>query len=215
MAISAQVVKELRDQTGAGMMNCKQALQETNGDFTKAIAWLRQKSLVTPTNTRITTEGLIGSYIHTGGKVGVLLEVNCETDFVSRSEEFQTLVRDIAMQIAAYANIEYVKVLDIPAEVIAQEQEIEIGRDDLAKKPDNIKEKIIQGRIEKRLKDMSLLDQPFIRDQSITVEQRIKQAMVKLGENIQVRRFHRFVLGEGIEKPESNFAQEVAAQIGS
>ncbi|AFZ25127.1 translation elongation factor Ts [Cylindrospermum stagnale PCC 7417] len=215
MEISAQVVKQLREKTGAGMMNCKQALKETNGDINKAIAWLQQKSFVTCNYTRIATEGLISSYIHTGGKVGVLLEVNCETDFVSRSQEFQTLVRDIAMQIAAYANIEYIHVVDIPAEVIAQETEIEIGRDDLANKPDNIKDKIIQGRIEKRLKEMSLMDQPYMRSPAITVEQHIKQAIAKLGENIQVRRFNRFVLGQGIEKPESHFAQEVASQIRS
>ncbi|MBD1891475.1 translation elongation factor Ts [Coleofasciculus sp. FACHB-SPT9] len=214
--ITAKTVKELRVQTGAGMMNCKKALDETNGDMTKAIAWLRQKSMSRTCggSHRISAEGIIDSYIHTGGKVGVLVEVNCETDFVSRSEVFQTLVRNIAMQIAACPNVEYVKVADIPAEIVAKETEIERGRDDLARKPANIKEKILQGRIGKRLKEMSLMDQPYIRDQSIVVEELVKQSVAQLRENIQVRRFVRFELSEGIEKPESNFAEEVAAQMG-
>ncbi|MBD2742290.1 translation elongation factor Ts [Coleofasciculus sp. FACHB-1120] len=214
--ITAQVVKELRQQTGAGMMNCKKALDETNGDMTKAIAWLRQKSMSRTCggSHRISAEGIIDSYIHTGAKVGVLVEVNCETDFVSRSEVFQTLVRNIAMQITACPNVEYVKIADIPAEIVKKETEIEMGRDDLANKPANIKEKIVRGRIEKRLKEMSLMDQPYIRDQNIVVEELVKQSVAQLGENIQVRRFIRFELGEGIEKPESNFAEEVAAQMG-
>ncbi|MEB3337008.1 MAG: translation elongation factor Ts [Leptolyngbyaceae bacterium] len=214
--ISAQLVKELRDKTGAGMMDCKKALKETNGDSQKAIEWLRQKGITSAVKKegRVAAEGLVGSYIHTGGRVGVLVEVNCETDFVSRREEFQVLVRNIAMQIAATPNVEYVKVSDIPAEVAAKEKEIEMGRDDLAGKPANIKEKIVQGRIDKRLKEMTLMDQPFIRDQNITIEELVKQAIAQLGENIQVRRFVRFVLGEGIEKQESDFAAEVAAQTG-
>jgi elongation factor Ts len=156
----------------------------------------------------------VGSYIHTGGRVGVLVEVNCETDFVARREEFQDLVRNIAMQVAACPNVEYVKVEDIPAEMAQREKDIEMGRDDLAGKPDNIKEKIVVGRIEKRLKELSLMDQPYIRDQSISVEELVKQTIALLGENIQVRRFTRYVLGEGIEKEESNFAEEVAAQMG-
>jgi elongation factor Ts len=199
--ISVQVVKELREKTGAGMMHCKEALKETNSDITKAIAWLRQKNIDSPTiDTRVAVEGLIGSYIHTAGKVGVLIEVNCETDFVARTQEFQTLVRNIAMQIAACPNVEYIKVADIPAEMVHKEKEIQIGRDDLVNKPDQVKEKIVQGRIDKRLKEMSLMDQPYIRDQNITMEQLVKQASAKLGENIQVRRFVRFVLGEGIDQ---------------
>lgn len=214
--ISAKLVKELREKTGAGMMDCKKALAENNGDMTKAIEWLRQKGIASAAKKqgRVAAEGLIDSYIHTGGRIGVLVEVNCETDFVARREEFQQLVRNIAMQIAACPNVEYVKVEDIPEEVAAKEKEIEMGRDDLAGKPDNIKEKIVQGRVEKRLKEMSLLAQPYIRDQSITVEELVKQSIAQLGENIQVRRFTRFVLGEGIEKEESNFAEEVAAQTG-
>ena len=199
--ISVQVVKELRQKTGAGMMDCNKALKETNGDLTQAIAWLRQKNFVrTCSPPGVATEGLIGSYIHTAGRVGVLVEVNCKTDFVARTQEFQTLVRNIAMQVAACPNVEYVKVADIPAEIVHKEKEIEIGRDDLSNKPDTVKEKIVQGRIDKRLKEMSLLDQPYIRDQNITVEQLVKQAIAQLGENIQIRRFVRFVLGEDIDK---------------
>ncbi|MEB3883347.1 translation elongation factor Ts [Lyngbya sp. CCY1209] len=214
--ISAKVVKELRDKTGAGMMDCKKALKETDGDMTKAVEWLRQKGIASADKKsgRSATEGLVGSYIHTGGRVGVLVEVNCETDFVARREEFQELVRNVAMQIAACPNVEYVSVADIPQEMVAKEKEIEMNRDDLGNKPDNIKEKIVQGRIDKRLKELSLIDQPYIRDQNISVEELIKQTVAKLGENIQVRRFARFVLGEGLEKEESNFAEEVAAQTG-
>ena len=215
--ISAKVVKELRDKTGAGMMDCKKALKETEGDISKAMEWLRQKGITGAgkKSARVAAEGLVGSYIHTGGRVGVLVEVNCETDFVGRNEAFQSLVRSVAMQIAACPNVEYVKVDDIPADFIQKEKDIEMGKDDLANKPDNIKEKIVQGRIEKRLKDMSLMDQPYIKDQNITVEELVKQTIAQLGENIQVRRFVRFVLGEGIEKQESNFAEEVAAQMGA
>ncbi|NEO71087.1 translation elongation factor Ts, partial [Moorena sp. SIO3H5] len=143
------------------------------------------------------------------------VEINCETDFVARRDEFQTLVKNVAMQIAACPNVEYVKVDDIPQEIVQKEKDIEMGRDDLGKKPENIKEKIVQGRIDKRLKELSLMDQPYIRDQSITVEELVKQCIGQLGENIQVRRFTRYVLGEGIEKEETNFAEEVAAQMGS
>jgi elongation factor Ts len=214
--ISAKLVKELREQTGAGMMDCKKALAESDGDLTKSTEWLRQKGITSAAKKegRIAAEGLVGSYIHTGGRVGVLVEINCETDFVARREEFQALVRNIAMQVAACPNVEYVKVADIPEAIAAKEKEIEMGRDDLANKKADIREKIVQGRIDKRLKELSLLDQPYIRDQNITVEELVKQTIAQLGENIQVRRFVRFVLGEGIEKQESNFAEEVAAQTG-
>jgi elongation factor Ts len=214
--ISAKLVKDLREMTGAGMMDCKRALQESNGEIEKAKEWLRQKGITSAEKKagRVAAEGLVESYIHTGGRVGVLVEVNCETDFVARREEFQSLVRNIAMQVAACPNVEYVKVSDIPAEIANKEKATEMGRDDLGGKPDNIKEKIVQGRIEKRLKELSLMDQPYIRDQNITVDELVKQAIAQVGENIQVRRFVRFVLGEGIEKQESNFAEEVAAQMG-
>jgi elongation factor Ts len=214
--ISAKLVKELRDKTGAGMMDCKKALAANDGNMEAAIEWLRKKGLAGADKKagRVASEGLVGSYIHTGGRVGVLVEVNCETDFVARREEFQTLVRNIAMQIAACPNVEYVKVEDIPAEIVEREKAIEMGKDDLGNKPENIKEKIVQGRIDKRLKELSLMDQPFIRDQNISVEELVKQTISQIGENVQIRRFVRFVLGEGIEKVEANFADEVAAQMG-
>ncbi|WP_036482856.1 translation elongation factor Ts [Myxosarcina sp. GI1] len=214
--ISAKLVKELREKTGAGMMDCKKALAESDGDMTKATEWLRQKGITSADKKqgRVAAEGLVESYIHTGGRIGVLVEVNCETDFVARRQEFQELVKNIAMQIAACPNVEYVRVDDIPEDVVTKEKEIEKGREDLAGKPDNIKEKIVSGRIGKRLNEISLLPQPYIRDQSITVEELVKQSVAQLGENIQIRRFARFVLGEGIEKEETNFAEEVAAQTG-
>ena len=200
--IPAKVVKELRDRTGAGMMDCKKALQENSGEIEKAVEWLRQKGLASAGKKagRVAAEGLVDSYIHTGGRIGVLVEVNCETDFVARNQAFVELVRNIAMQIAACPNVEYVKVSDIPAEIASKEKAIEMGKDDLAGKPENIKEKIVSGRIDKRLKEMSLVDQPYIKDQSMTVEELVKQSVAQLGENIQIRRFARFVLGEGIEK---------------
>lgn len=214
--ISAKQVKELREKTGAGMMDCKKALQENQGDMTKAIEWLRQKGITSAEKKsgRQTAEGLVHSYIHTGGRIGVLVEVNCETDFVARRDEFKELVQNVAMQIAACPNVEYVTQTEIPEAVLAKEKEIEMGRDDLANKPDNIKEKIVQGRIDKRRKELSLIDQPFIKDQNITVEELLKQTIAQLGENIQIRRFVRFILGEGIEKENVSFADEVAAQTG-
>jgi elongation factor Ts len=215
--ISAKVVKELREKTGAGMMDCKKALTESNGDLEKANEWLRQKGITSAEKKagRVAAEGLVDSYIHTGGRIGVLVEVNCETDFVARREEFQSLVRNIAMQIAACPNVVYIKFEDIPTEQIEQERQIEMGREDLASKPENIRAKIVEGRLQKRFKELCLLDQPYIRDQNMTVDELVKQAIAQLGENIQVRRFERFVLGEGIEKEESNFAEEVASQVGS
>ncbi|MEL6402665.1 MAG: translation elongation factor Ts, partial [Cyanobacteria bacterium J06626_4] len=190
---------------------------ESGGDLEKAIEWLRQKGIASAAKKegRVAAEGLVHSYIHTGGRVGVLVEINCETDFVARREEFKGLAQDIAMQIAACPNVEYVKVEDIPQDMIQSEKAVEMGRDDLASKPENIREKIVQGRIDKRLKELSLMDQPFIKDQNITVAELVKQLVSQLGENIQVRRFTRFVLGEGIEKEEVDFAAEVAAQTGS
>ena len=195
--ISAKQVKELRDQTGAGMMNCKKALTESGGDVEKASEWLRQKGITSAAKkeSRVASEGLVHSYIHTGGRVGVLVEINCETDFVARREEFKALAQDVAMQIAASPNVEYVKIDDIPKELAESEKSIEMGRDDLGNKPDNIKEKIVQGRIDKRLKELSLVDQPFIKDQNITVEELVKQAVAKLGENIQIRRFLSLYFG--------------------
>ena len=209
--ITAKLVKDLRDKTGAGMMDCKKALNETNGSLDKAIEWLRKKGIASAEKKsgRVAAEGAIGSYIHTGSRVGVLLELNCETDFVARGEIFQSLLKDIAMQVAACPNVEYVSVNDIPQDVVEKEKLIEMGRDDLANKPEQIREKIVDGRITKRLKELVLLDQPYIKDSAITVEQLVKQTAGKIGENIKVRRFTRYTLGEGIEVKEIGFAEEV------
>jgi elongation factor Ts len=214
--ISAKAVKELRDKTGAGMMDCKKALQENEGDLSKAADWLRKKGISSAEKkaSKVAAEGLVDSYIHIGGRIGVLVEVNCQTDFVARNEAFKLLVSNIAKQIAACQNVEYVKVSDIPAAIAEKETSIEMAKDDLAGKPDNIKEKIVQGRIDKRLKEMCLLDQPYIKDPNITVQDLVTQHISQLGENIQVRRFVRFNLGEGIEREETDFAAEVAAQMG-
>tara|TARA_B100000212_G_C27226130_1_gene469467 strand:+ start:91 stop:747 length:657 start_codon:yes stop_codon:yes gene_type:complete len=211
--ITAKLVKDLRDKTGAGMMDCKKALNETDGNLDKAIEWLRKKGIASAEKKsgRVAAEGSIGSYIHTGSRVGVLIELNCETDFVARGDIFQDLLKDISMQIAACPNVEYVSIDDIPKEIAEKEKLIEMGRDDLSGKPENIKEKIVEGRIAKRLKELALLDQPYIKDSSITVEQLVKQAAGKIGENLKVRRFTRYTLGEGIEVEQLDFADEVAS----
>ncbi|BAB76490.1 translation elongation factor Ts [Anabaena sp. FACHB-709] len=308
--ISAKLVQELRQKTGAGMMDCKKALKETEGDVEQAIDWLRKKGIASAgkKSDRIAAEGLVDTYIQPGGKVGVLIEVNCQTDFVARNDAFKTLVKNLAqqaatadsvesllaqpyiedanltvdeaikqtianlgeniqvrrfinfaltdktgvvdsyihtggrvgvlvelnsqseagaaneevqnlarnaaMQVAACPNVEYVSVDQIPAEVVQREKDVESGKEDIANKPENIREKIVQGRIEKRLKELTLVDQPYIRDQSISVEDLVKQVKAKAGEEVEVSRFVRYILGEGIEKQESNFAEEVAAQMG-
>ncbi|MFM5891824.1 MAG: translation elongation factor Ts [Dolichospermum sp.] len=310
--ISAKLVQELRQKTGAGMMDCKKALKENDGNIEAATTWLRQKGIAKADkgSSRIAAEGLVDTYIQPGGQVGVLIEVNCQTDFVARneafkalvknlaqqaatadsvesllaqpymenpgvtveefiketiatlgeniqvrrfvnfslahgtlgvadsyihtggrvgvllelttksdstvaSEEFQGLAKNAAMQVAACPNVEYVSVDKIPAEIVQKEKDIEMGKDDLANKPENIREKIVQGRIEKRLKEMTLLDQPYIRDQSILVADLVNQVQSQVGGNVEVSRFVRYVLGEGIEKKEISFAEEVAAQMGA
>jgi elongation factor Ts len=213
--ITAKAVQELRRKTGAGMMDCKRALQENDGDMEQSEIWLRQKNMIAAGKKadRVAAEGLVGQYIHTGGRIGVLVEVNCQTDFVARNDAFKELVNNIAMQIAACPTIQYVRLEDIPADLVEREKAIEMGKDDLASKPDAMKEKIVLGRIDKRLKELCLVDQPYIKDQNITVGALVTQQVVALGENIQIRRFSRFVLGEGIEVEETDFAAEVAAQI--
>ena len=209
--ISAKIVKELRDKTSAGMMDCKKALQEAGGDFAKAEETLKKKGLATAAKKsgRIATEGIVEAYIHMGGKLGILVEVNCETDFVARRSEFQELDRSIAMQIAACPQVQYINAADIPTEIAEREKKIEMEKDDLGNKPKEIKEKIVEGRIQKKLKEMVLLEQAFIRDSSITVDDLVKKNISTLGENIQIRRFERFVLGEGLEKKNENFSDEV------
>ena len=211
--ITAKLVKELRDKTSAGMMDCKKALIENKGDMEKSIEWLRQKGIASAEKKsgRVAAEGAVGSYIHTGARVGVLLELNCETDFVARGDLFQGLLRDLSMQVAACPNVEYVSVDQIPDKIVRKEKEIEMGRDDLSGKPDQIKAKIVEGRIGKRLKELALLEQPFIKDSSINVEELVKQVAGKIGENVNVRRFTRYTLGEGIEVKETDFAEEVAS----
>ena len=211
--ITAKLVKDLRDKTGAGMMDCKKALNETDGNVEKALEWLRKKGIASADKKsgRVAAEGSIGSYIHTGSRVGVLLELNCETDFVARGDIFQSLLKDVSMQVAACPNVEYVSVDDIPKDVVEKEKQIEMGRDDLSGKPENIKEKIVEGRIAKRLNELVLLSQPYIKDSSLSVEDLVKQTAAKIGENIKVRRFTRYTLGEGIEKNEVDFADEVAS----
>ena len=211
--ITAKLVKDLRDKTGAGMMDCKKALNATDGNVDKALEWLRKKGIASAEKKsgRVAAEGSIGSYIHTGSRVGVLLELNCEADFVARGDIFQSLLKDVSMQVAACPNVEYVSIDEIPKDVVEKEKQIEMGRDDLSGKPEQIKEKIVEGRIAKRLNELVLLSQPYIKDSSITVEDLVKQAAAKIGENIKVRRFTRYTLGEGIEKNQMDFAEEVAS----
>lgn len=209
--ISAQHVKELRNQTGAGMMDCKKALQDSNGDMQIAIETLRKKglALADKKSSRITAEGLIESYIHAGSRIGVLVELNCETDFVSRRSEFHQLAKDIAMQIAACPSVQYVSVSDIDEYVIINETKIESGKEDLINKPQDIKAKIVSGRIDKRLKEISLMNQNFIKNPDLSIEELIKQHIALLGENIKIRRFKKFLLGEGLDKKTESFASEV------
>ncbi|MCX7779301.1 MAG: translation elongation factor Ts [Negativicutes bacterium] len=212
--ITAEMVKELRERTGAGMMDCKKALTETNGNMDKAIDYLREKGLAAAAKKagRIASEGLVESYIHGGGRIGVLLEVNCETDFVAKTEGFRSLVKDIAMQIAA-ANPTYVSRSEVPASVVDHEREVLRAQALNEGKPAHIVEKMIEGRIEKFYKEICLLEQPFIKDPDKTVTQVITEAIAKIGENISVRRFTRYQLGEGLEKKSNNFAEEVMSVV--
>ncbi len=199
--ITAAMVKELRERTGAGMMDCKKALAETGGDMQKAIDYLREKGLAAAAKKagRVTTEGIVDAYIHPGGKVGVLLEVNCETDFVARTDDFRLLVHDLAMQVAA-AKPEYVRREDVPEDVISREKEILAAQAAGEGKPEKVLQKIVEGRLEKFFKETCLLEQPFIKNQDVTVQQLLNEHIARLGENITVRRFVRFELGEGLAK---------------
>ena len=196
--ISSTLVKKLRDKTGAGMMDCKRALQENNADFEEAAKSLRTKGLASADKKagRKANEGLIEAYIHTGGKLGVIVEINCETDFVARRPEFQELAKNIAMQIAACPSVNFVSLADIPEDVIEKEKSIEAQKEDLAQKPADVRTKIVEGRISKILKTQSLLDQPFIRDNTKTIDELLKETIAKVGENIKVSRFTRLQLGE-------------------
>ena len=211
--IPAKLVKELRERTGAGMMDCKKALAEAGGDIDKAVNLLREKGLAAAAKKagRVAAEGVVSSYIHGDGRIGVLVEVNCETDFVAKTDEFKELVKDIAMQIAA-AKPEYVRREDVPESVIEKEKEILKAQALNEGKPERIVEKMVQGRIEKHYKEICLLDQPFIKNSDITVQQLVNEKIAKIGENIVVRRFVRFELGEGIEKKD-DFVDEVMSQV--
>ena len=214
MAISAQLIKELREKTGAGMMDCKKVLVETDGDIDKAIDLLREKGLASAEKkaSRIASEGLVASYIHSG-RIGVLVEVNSETDFVAKTDEFKEFVKDIAMQVAA-SNPEYLCEEDVPQEAIDKEKEVLIQQAINEGKPQNIAEKMVEGRMHKFYERVCLLDQPFIKDPSITVNDLLKNKIAKIGENIKIRRFVRYEVGEGLEKREEDFAAEVAKQRG-
>ena len=196
--IDAKTVKKLREETGAGMMNCKQALIENNGDFEKAVEYLKLKGMASADKkaSRNTNEGLIYSYIHTGSKLGILIEINCETDFVARREEFSEVAKNVSMQIASNPEIMFVSSEEIPQSAKDSIRIFESAKDDLNNKPEEIKNKIVEGRVEKSLKKQVLLEQEYIRDPNITVNQYIKQVIGILGENIKVARFTRYVLGE-------------------
>jgi elongation factor Ts len=216
--ITANAVKALRERTGAGMMECKKALTEAGGDETKAVEILRKLGVATAEKKagRVAAEGAVGSYIHMGGKVGVLVEVNCETDFVARGEDFQTFVKDIAMHIAAM-DPGYVSKDEVPAAALAKEREIELERlkndPKMAAKPADVLNNIVEGRLSKFYEATVLLDQPFVKDQTITVGELVKQLTGKIGEKVSIRRFARYKMGEGIEKKSGDFASEVAEMV--
>ncbi|KAK3003421.1 hypothetical protein RJ639_018686 [Escallonia herrerae] len=215
-AISPALVKQLRDETGAGMMDCKNALSETGGNIIKAQEYLRKKGLASADKkaSRATAEGRIGSYIH-DSRIGVLIEVNCETDFVSRGDIFKELVDDLAMQVAACPQVKYLATEDVPSETVQKEREIEMQKEDLLSKPEQIRSKIVEGRIRKMLEEMALLEQPYIKNDKVVVKDWVKQTIATIGENMKVRRFVRYNLGEGLEKKSQDFAAEVAAQTAA
>jgi elongation factor Ts len=199
MEISTEMVKDLRQRTGAGIIDCKAALNEAKGDMEGAIEYLRRKGLATAAKKagRIATDGLVSSYIHAGGKMGVLVEVNCETDFVARTEDFQSFVKNIAMHVAA-ANPQYIRREDVPAEVIEKEKRIYRDQARDSGKPDKVIDKIIEGKLERFFSEACLLEQTFIRDSDLTVREVLEATIAKVGENISIRRFARFQLGEGL-----------------
>lgn len=213
--ITADMVKELRERTGAGMMDCKKALNESNGNVDKAIEYLREKGLAAAAKKsgRIAAEGLVDAYIHGGGRIGVLVEVNIETDFAAKNEDFKAFVKDVAMQIAA-ANPLYVRREEVPTDVLEKEKEILAAQARNEGKPEKIIEKMVEGRVEKFYKEVCLLEQPYIKDPDKTVKQLMTEKIATIGENINIRRFVRFERGEGLAKKEENFAEEVAKQIG-
>ena len=217
--ITASLVKSLREKTGAGMIDCKNALVEADGNEEQAVEILRKKGMATAGKKagRVTAEGVVGSYIHMGGKVGVMVEINCESDFVARGEEFQQLVKDVAMHIAA-VDPKYVKREEVPTDVLDKEREIlmeQLKNDPKnVTKPDDVLNKIIEGRIGKYYEESVLLDQPFVKDPSKTIGELVAEKISSIKENITVRRFTRYKMGEGIEKKADDFASEVASMVG-
>ncbi|MFN2512635.1 MAG: translation elongation factor Ts [Pyrinomonadaceae bacterium] len=217
--VTAAAVKQLREKTGAGMMECKNALVEAEGNEEKAIDILRKRGLASARKRegRIAAEGIVGSYIHMGGKVGVLVEVNCETDFVARGDEFQQLVKDVAMHIAA-AEPRYVSQQDVPGEALEKEREIARAqaRNDPknVSKPDQVIDKIVEGRLHKFYEENVLMDQPFVKDPAKTISELVTEKVAKTGEKITIRRFTRYKMGEGLERRDEDFGGEVASLIG-
>src|SRR5918911_2160837 len=216
--ITASAVKSLREKTGAGMMECKNALAEAGGNEEQAIEILRKRGLASARKKegRIAAEGAVGSYIHMGGKVGVLVEINCETDFVARGEEFQQLIKDVAMHIAA-AEPRYVSREEIPADVLEKEREIARAQakndPKMANKPDQVIDKIVEGRLNKFYEETVLLDQPFVKAPEKTVDELVTEKTAKTGERIAIRRFTRYKMGEGLERRSEDFGSEVASML--
>ena len=215
MEITASMVKELRERTGAGMMDCKKALKEAGGDLDKAVDVLRKSGVAAAEKRagRAAAEGAVGSYIHAGGKIGVLVEVNCETDFVARTDDFQQLVRDIAMHVAA-AEPRYVGREEVTEEILDHEREIFRDQALASGKPEQVVDRIVTGKMEKFFSESVLLEQSFVKDPDNTVGEMVTEAVAKMGENIKVRRFSRFRLGEGVARRKDDFAAEVAQQAG-
>ncbi len=217
MEITATHIKDLRERTGAGMADCKKALTEVGGDMEKAIDYLRAKGLAKAAKKagREATEGLVSSYIHGGGRIGVLVEVNCETDFVARNEDFQNFTREVAMQIAAMAP-QFVRKDDVSADIVAREREVLLAKAKETGKPEQVIAKMVDGQISKWMKEICLLDQTWVKDPKgeKTIEQLQQELIEKIGENIKIRRFVRFELGEGLEKKKEDFAAEVAKAAG-
>ena len=215
MKITAQMVKELREKTGSGMMDCKKALTEADGDMEKAIVILREKGMAKTAKKadRIAAEGVVASYIHMGGRIGAMVEINCETDFVAQTDKFQRFAKDVAMHIAA-ANPKYLSEDEVPEEEVAKEREILKVQALNEGKPEKIVEKMVEGRLKKFYKEICLLDQPYIKDPDMTIGDLVKEQIMDIGEYVKIRRFARFEMGEGLEKKQENFAEEVAKQMG-
>ena len=213
MAITAAQVKELREATGVGMMECKKALTECDGNMEKAMEWLRKKGIASAEKKagRVAAEGVVESYIHMGRRIGVLIEVNCETDFVAKTPEFKSFVRDIAMHIAA-ANPSFLDRTEVPNETLDKEREILRAQALNEGKPEKIVDRMVEGRVEKFYKENCLVDQPFVKNPDMTIAQYVNERIQQTGENIKIRRFVRYEMGEGLEKRHDNFAEEVAAQ---